>query len=209
VRRLRRDAGFTLIELVMTISILGIIIVPLGNFVIEYLQNYPTTTQRLSDSHDIQIATAYFSQDAANTGVRRITPPYPLQKSAWLPGNPPATFCGDDVVGTLVLLLSWDVPGALGSPPSGALSSAAYVATPGTLQTPGTLRRVYCATGASESSNVVVVHNLRSATACVPTACDGATPPATFTISLSISGGTTDTAAPAHEVTLTGQRRQT
>jgi prepilin-type N-terminal cleavage/methylation domain-containing protein len=208
VRRRRRDAGFTLIELVMTITILGIIIFPLGNFMIEYLKNYPTTTQRLSDSHDIQIATAYFSQDAANTGVRGVAPPYPLQQSAWLPGNPPASFCGEGV-GTLVLLLSWDIPGALGSQPSGVRSSAAYVETAGTPQTPGALHRVYCASGAGTSSDVTIVHNLRSATACVPTACDGATPPTMFTLSLTISGGSTDTAAPANVVTLTGQRRQT
>lgn len=202
MRRRCRDAGFTLIELVMTVTILGVITIPLGNFMLEYLANYPTTTQRLSDSHDIQIATAYFSQDAANTGVRGGAPSYDLQQSAWVATNPPASFCGQSG-GTLVLLLSWNVPSVPGSAPSGVRSSAAYV------KSARTLHRIYCASGTTQSSDVTVVHNLQSASATCPTACDGALPPTTFTLSLSISGVGTDAAAPPNAVTLTGQRRQT
>jgi prepilin-type N-terminal cleavage/methylation domain-containing protein len=200
------DEGFTLIELVMSVVIMGIITLPLANFVLSYFSNVTQTQNRLSDSHDIQIATAYFSQDVANTGLHGPGPTYAVGRSAWVPTSPPpAAYCGKDV-GTLVLLLGWDSwtvssgPSATGS---NSPSSVAYVSRA------GTLHRVYCAAGTATSSDTTVVHNLQAAQPQCSTPCDGLTPPARITLSLSISTGSSDRAAPAQPVTLTGQRRQT
>ena len=113
-RRARRDdAGFTLIELVITIAIMAIITIPLGNFMLQYLTTYNDTQTRLSDSHDMQIAAAYFSQDVGNTGLRDAVTTTPKQ-SIWIPAAPPApggfptTYCGSSLGGTTLLLLGWD-----------------------------------------------------------------------------------------------------
>jgi prepilin-type N-terminal cleavage/methylation domain-containing protein len=202
-RRAARDGGFTLIELLITVVIMGVITLPLGNFVLAYLHNYTQTTNRLGDSHDIQIATAYLSQDVSNT------------QSVWVQGGAtafPATYCGQGL-GTTVLLLKWDswspvaVPGGY----TGASStvSAAYVIEA------GTLHRVYCG---EISSDATVVHNLLSAAPhCYSVAadgtrtsaqCDTATPPAIVSLTLGISSGSTDSAAPEQPVTIDGKRRQ-
>jgi prepilin-type N-terminal cleavage/methylation domain-containing protein len=80
---LRRDAGFTLVELLVVIAIMGVVTVPVANFVIGYFRNSTQAAQRLSVSHDIQIASAYFSQDVANTGLRMGTSYTPAQ-SVWV-----------------------------------------------------------------------------------------------------------------------------
>ena len=40
------DSGFTLIELVVTIVVMGVIFVPLADFFIQYLTSYNQTQQR-------------------------------------------------------------------------------------------------------------------------------------------------------------------
>jgi prepilin-type N-terminal cleavage/methylation domain-containing protein len=64
------ENGFTLVELIMAIAVIGVIIVPLGNVVIGYLRNTDETTARLLESHDAQIASAYWAQDVASVGMR-------------------------------------------------------------------------------------------------------------------------------------------
>jgi prepilin-type N-terminal cleavage/methylation domain-containing protein len=202
MKRLRAsESGFTLIELIMAIVIMGILTVPLANFVLAYFDNYQTTQNRLSDSHDIQIATAYFSQDVANTStVTTISASFP------------ATYCGHAWPGTPVVLFqwqAWSVTSGAGGLPTGASSSisAVYV------KEGSTLHRLYC--GGPGSSDVTVVHNLLSASpqcftvAGVSATCDGATAPPKVRLTLSISSGSTDSAAPEQPVTLDGQRRQT
>jgi prepilin-type N-terminal cleavage/methylation domain-containing protein len=206
MKRHRRDDGFTLMELLIVVVVLGVIIVPLGNFLLGYFKNVTTTQQRMSDSHDVQIAAAYFSQDVANTGLHSTADPFPLIQSVWTSGFP-GSYCGQGL-GTTTLLLEWDA-WTVGTTGSGQYtgtqktSSAAYV-TEGS-----TLHRIYCAAGTTQSSDATIVHNLQSASVSCNTACNGSTPPATVTLSLTISGGATDQAAPSQPVTLTGQRRQT
>lgn len=210
MKRPHRDDGFTLIELVMTVAIMGIIVVPLANFVLAYFDNYQTTEQRLSDSHEIQIATAYVSQDAANTGMHGGAPSYTLQQSAWTSGS----YCGQASGQTLVLLMKWDTwqVSGTGSSTTGSSTgpaSAAYV-TVGT-----TLHRLYCSSPTASAVDTTLVDNLQSATAyCLdstsaPASCTTSPPPTRLGLSLTISSGSTDSAAPAHAVILTGQRRQT
>jgi prepilin-type N-terminal cleavage/methylation domain-containing protein len=206
------DAGFTLIELLVAIVVMGVIFVPLGNFLLAYLDNYSNTSQRLSDSHDIQMATAYFSQDVANVGMHATTSPYDFVQSTWTTGYP-ASYCGQGA-GTTKLLMksdSWSVTSSGGkyTGTSTGPMSVAYVVEG------STLHRLYCATGTTVSSDVSVVDNLTGASvACTAasgssTSCESsAPPPAKITLSLTISGGSTDSVAPEHAVTLDGERRQ-
>ena len=69
-RRCRGDAGVTLIELVVTVAIMGVITVALTGVVISYLRNTADTQARLTESHDVQFASAYWQRDVSSIGVR-------------------------------------------------------------------------------------------------------------------------------------------
>lgn len=197
-RRLRSDAGFTLLELVIAIVIMGVITIPLANFVIAYFQNYTQTEARFSESHDVQIASAYFSQDVSNLGVRSSYTSTAFQQSVWTTGFP-AAFCGQST-GTALLLIKWSDPVDYTQ-----VHSVAYVANS------GTLRRVYCAVGTTNTSVTTMVHNLvypdsgnTSPVTCSPD-CSGAPTSVTLTLSIRASG---DSSIWAPRPVLTAQRRQ-
>lgn len=200
------DAGLTLLELIVAVVLMGVITLPLANFVIAYLRNYAQTESRMSDSHDMQISAAYFSQDVANVGLRNqsLTP---LQ-SVWTTGFP-SGYCGSTLGGTPLLLLQWDDPAwsAASGTAANAIDSASYVAVA------GTLHRAACS-GPTLVSDTVVVHDLvypdttnPSPVTCPTTAasCLTQTPPAAINLQLSLKAPA-DTAV--SHVTLTGQRRQ-
>ena len=194
-----REAGFTLIELVLTIAILGIIMVPLTNFLISYFQNSVQVEDRLGDSHDIQIMSAYFSQDVANTGLHTYGPTpqsvaTPVQ-SVWVDGTPPPCAPGLNTV----LLLKWDS----WTPSGGSGTSTDHSAAYGVRN--GALHRVTC-TGTTQTSDIAVVHEYESATVTCSTDCTAATPPDTITLTVRIQSRSGDQAATV--AALTGQRRQ-
>jgi prepilin-type N-terminal cleavage/methylation domain-containing protein len=211
-RHLRDDAGLTLLELIITIAIMGVLTVPMADFVLQYFATYSDTQTRLSDSHDLQIAAAYFSQDVANTGLRSAATNNPVQ-SIWTPASGfPATYCGSTLGGSTMLLLSWDdwttTPGGSGSTGVDAPDSVAYVVVNGTLV------RAYCDGGTALTSSTTVAHDLAAPDTDNPTPvtvtcpagpCSAAPPPASVQLTIGIKGKT-DTAISL--VTLTGQRRQ-
>jgi prepilin-type N-terminal cleavage/methylation domain-containing protein len=208
LRATRPDAGFTLIELLITVVILSVITLPLANFVLSYLTNYTQTQSRMSESHDIQIATAYFSQDVANTGLRDTSDG--AQQSVWTTGFP-AGSCASAISGTPLLLLAWDEyrwDSSTGTAPAPTVDSVAYISDANGLE------RAYCqgtavAASTLQSSNTVV-HNFTSATVGCPSsasACAGVPAPAIVNLTITIAADASGSTAPA-PIVLSGERRQ-
>lgn len=196
------DSGFTLIELVVTIVVMGVIFVPLADFFIQYLTSYNQTQQRLSDSHDLQIAAAYFSQDVANTGLRdqslnQVT--FATKQSVWTSNFP--AFCAP-IVGTPILMLKGDAESVGSGSGSDTVTSVAYVVNGGTLV------RLSCS-GSIAAPSVTVVHNLdpnNPPVVSCSTGCNVTPSPVTIRLTVGVSSGPNDTSATS--VPLTGQRRQ-
>jgi len=107
-----RDDGFTLVELLMTVTILGIIMGPLIAAILVILNNYTSTEDRLSGSHDVQMADAYFASDVKASGSQLYDPVasalvrQPVSTTT-LPGCARATTTSD----VLVVAFTWrDIP---------------------------------------------------------------------------------------------------
>ena len=163
---LRNDeGGFTLVELLITIVIIGIIVPALAAGVLSILHNSNTTTQRLYESHDAQIAAAYFANDV---------------QSADLPV--PSTDSRCDKAGTTtVVRFAWTEYDTAGNPAAYKLVVYSKDTSVGTVPV---LRRRLCqgipnsaALSATPVSDVVIAHYLSSATApsvCMaPATCPG------------------------------------
>jgi len=163
---LRNDeGGFTLVELLITIAIMGIIVPALAVGVVSILHNSNTTTQRLYESHDAQIAAAYFANDV---------------QSADLPVPSTDSRC-DKALTTAVVRFAWTEYDTAGNPAAYKLVVYSKDTSVGTVPV---LRRRFCrgtpnsaALSATPLSDVVIAHYLSSATApsfCMaPTVCPG------------------------------------
>lgn len=217
--RLRREErGFTLVEMLVAIVIIGIIAVPLGNVVIGYLHNADATTGRLSESHDAQISAAYFAADVASLGVRSTTyssdpsAPYPLIQS--VEQNAAATGglfpCGSAATPTAVIRFGWDdYPNAAAAAPT--RMRVAYVVQAdagGQLQ----LHRLVCAGSASISTDTVVAHDVVAGSlsaSCTPSPCSGSGSGTPLIVNLALAvHDPASVGAPNYQIALTGQRRQ-
>ena len=208
-RRRRDEAGFTLVELLISIAIISIITPALAGVVIAYLKNTTTTQSRLAESHDVQFATAYWQRDVASIGVRAFdaaTKSFPLQQSVGI--TPACTL----PAGTPVTTLGWTRydPAVLvsHSPAAAKTVTVSYVSAP---KSGGafTLTRVRCE-GGSITSQVQVADTLDAApTVTCSTACTGAggNVPRTVTLNLvvrDVEGGSTT----SYTAALRGDRRQ-
>src|SRR5438067_725161 len=121
----RREGGFTLIELLIVVVIIGVITVPLGNVIIGFLHNTDATNARLSESHDVQIAAAYFAQDVESIGTRTTVDPLDpqLNKSVEkdITYNTGSYPCGLSSTPTVAVRFVWDdIAG--GTPPTSTLT---------------------------------------------------------------------------------------
>lgn len=197
------EAGFTLIEVLITIVIMSVITVPLGNFVLSYLVSYTQTQTRMSESHDMQIAAAYFSQDVANTGLRDSNGD--ATQSVWT-SSFPSGYCGSTLGGTPVLLLAWDEYDWNSTTKT---ADTAIVHTVGYVVVSGTLQRAEClgTSSATLQSSSTLVHSLYggAATPSCSSTCGAASPPTTITLALTLKDSASDSGT---SVTVTGQRRQ-
>ena len=204
------DAGFSLVELLVTIAIMGIIAPALAGVVLSYFKNTTTTQARLTESHDVQFATVYWQRDVASIGVHEFdaaTKSFPLRRSIGV-----APGCALPAGSTEVVTLAWSEydEGDLDSTAPPVPVTVSYVTEPaGSVLT---LTRVRC-DGGAETSSVQIADSLAAApvVTCAGdagTACDAAPKvPETVTMNLQVrdveNGSTT-----SYTADLVGIRRQ-
>ena len=175
----RDDRGFTLIEVLMAITILGLITGALGTALIVALRNLDATQTRMAESHDAQMASAYVVTDVQSATAITTTQPK----------------CGATT--SPVAVLAWS--------DQGIANVATYVLE--TAAGERRLRRTY-AVGTS-SNDVIVAHRLQAtcgdATADDPAVAvsEGCVPPATCPSRVVL----TLTDATGYRFSLTGERR--
>lgn len=196
----RNEAGFTLVELLLAVVILGIVTVPLAYVVSGILHNTDATSQRLALSHDAQISAAYFGQDVAAAGRRDYSTPGSYGFVQYVELNAPSDN-GGHVCGPLpsaavrFLADDWRKTGS-----TWAVSTdiVAYYLN-------GTeLHRAKCAGATTPASDIVIAHNVDPSTVSV--SCSSACPGAPGAVTLSF---TAKLGSSTYPVTLAGQRRQT
>ena len=195
------DDGVTLIELLVAIAMLGIIAVPLGTALISFLRNTNATSDRLAESHDAQIASAYFAQDVQSIGVRNWTAPGPFSMGTSVETNAPPKSglfpCGVTGDPNAVIRMAWDDP-------TGA--STRRTVTVSYVVRGRELHRLRCDDGTSNpTSDLVMAHNVASVGTPVLTG-PVAGIPQSVSVTLTIQAPTDSGSLP---VTLYGQRRQT
>jgi prepilin-type N-terminal cleavage/methylation domain-containing protein len=213
----RPDDGFTLVELVICVAIVGIIMVALVGIVIEYLKTSDATSSRLTESGDVQFAGAYWQRDVSSIGVRSATynsdpsvHSYPLLQSVSANGDTGVTpGCSMPPGSTIQVVLAWSVYTT-----SSAIDAPTRVTVAYVTQSSGTrlkLVRVGC-TGSTQDSVTLLAHNIASGSVQVacPGGCNGSgsSVPNIVTLAFTSSDPNNPTAAP-YSATLTGDRRQT
>jgi len=203
----QREEGFTLPELIITVTIIGIIATSLTGVVISYLKTTTDTQSRLTESHDVQFAAAYWQRDVASIGVRNYDPvnkSFDLQQSVNVAAPAACAPAGT----TPVVTLAWSEYTDLDSTATPKTITVAYVTEP---DAGGfNLIRVRC-NGATKDSELEVMHSLNAPpTVSCDVGCSGtgSSVPKVVEISVSVldpdGGGTT-----ALTATLSGERRQT
>lgn len=199
------DDGFTLIEMLATVSIISVIAVALTGMMISYLKTTVDSQSRMTESHDVQFAAAYWQRDVASIGVRTYdssTKSFPLQQSVNV-----APACSLPA-GTPVVTLAWSKYDSLDSTANPARITVSYVA-----QADGSsnflLVRRRCS-GSTIDSTVEIAHSLHAVptvTCNVSCTGSGANVPTQVNLNLSVldpeGNGST-----AYTATLAGERRQ-
>jgi prepilin-type N-terminal cleavage/methylation domain-containing protein len=204
----RSDAGFTLVELLIVVVLLGVVIAPAATALVTSIRTTDATTARLELSHDAQQSAAFFAQDVATTGLRDYSGQIangavPFSPSVQLDAsfNADGQVCGTAATPVSVLRLlsdDWDT-----STPAATRRTVvvAYYLT-------GTeLHRLRCL-GSATVSDAVVAHHVEPGSIKVTcsSTCTAADVPLWVKLTFT---AVSDRADPdPYPVTLFGQRRQ-
>jgi prepilin-type N-terminal cleavage/methylation domain-containing protein len=181
------DRGFTLVELLVAIVILGVVVAAISASIIVGLKTTDRTSQRLAESHDAQMVSSFFATDVESATDVSLTD----------------TACSGG--STVVVRFSWTESD---SPSTTVDHVASYVIEQDPAGTPGAekrlVRRSCLGSGLAPAGAVVVAH--MPLTAADPSVtCDSAAPgtctatPAQVAITFSEPSG--------YSYTVTGKRR--
>jgi prepilin-type N-terminal cleavage/methylation domain-containing protein len=208
--RLGVEDGFTLMELVITVAIVGMIVVPLTGVVLAYLRNTVNTQARLTESHDVQLAAAYWQRDVASIGVRSNTydtasHSFPLEQSVGLAP------CGLPAGASAVVTLAWSEYSSLTSTDPPQLVKVTYSSR--AVGAVYELIRVRCG---SQPSTIELANNLTAAPSATchkadgtATGCGGGGAAVPVLVKLPLSVHDNSSNLTTYTATLTGERRQT
>ncbi|WP_427889874.1 PulJ/GspJ family protein [Kribbella sp. GL6] len=198
----RGEEGFTLVEMLVAVVIIGIVMLPLANVLIGFLRTDGLASARMDESHDAQIAAAYWAQDVASVGIRQSydvgTRTFPLAQSVNV-----AFPCSLPAGSTTTVTLGWDELDANGN------ASAVRVAY---VTSGRSLIRLRCDAG-SLTSTATLAHELDGVptVACTGsggTSCTGAGSAVPQKITLTFNVKDPSGKGQSYALTLTGQRRQ-
>ena len=207
--RIRSEGGFTLVELLVAIVIIGVITVPLSGTVVSALKNTGTTEDRMDLSHDAQISSSYFARDVAGVGMRDLKAvngeSVPFKSSvqrdaAYNQGGYTCGGAGTPTAAVRLLSDAWDPDASMTAPETVVI--AYYLKT---VDGSTELHRLKCS-GSDAPVDVPLAHNVKpdSVTVTCSSTCEAATPPNEITLGLVA----TKSSVGDYPITLNGQRRQ-
>ena len=186
---------------------------------IEYLKVTVRTSARMTESHDIQFAAAYFQRDVASIGVRSATyhndatHTFPLEQSVDIA---PACTLPSGAGYSTVITLAWSSYSSLDSSSPPTTVTISYVSEPTGAggAAPFKLVRIRCSGSATPDSLVTVARNLTASpyAACSGgvTVCTDSTGAVPTAISMTLtSRDLENNDGSTYQATLWGERRQT
>jgi prepilin-type N-terminal cleavage/methylation domain-containing protein len=203
------DRGFTLIEVLITVTLMGVVGLALSDLVIGALKQMSATSERLDASQDEQLAATYFSRDVAAFGLRDYGAAtgggsLPFKPSVQLDAAYTAggTTCGPVPVSVLRLLSDdWDITV---TPAIRRTAVVSYYLKPAgeVLE----LHRARCVGSGVVVSDVLLAENVKPGSVSVScsTPCTAAAAP----LSISLRYLVTRPSSGDYEVALSGLRRQ-
>ena len=208
--RARDDEGFTLIELVITVAIMGIVSAALLGIVFQYAKTTGDTSARLNESTDEQFVSTYWQNDVSSLGRRSLavaTATFSTDQSVFVGSAGPGG-CGS-ATGPVAVAFAWSEFAVGATAPADPWASTpqqvAYVTVPsgGRLL----LQRVRCKNGVAGAPQTVA-HNLTAppTIACV-IACGSASLPARVSMTFTVKDAA-NANSQGYTTTVSADRRQ-
>ena len=208
LRQPRGDSGFTLIEMVMTVAIMGIISATLLGVMFQYLKTTTDTSARLNESTDQQFISTYWQNDVSSLGKQSLVSNAMSPSQSVFVDAPGPSGCGS-ALGSVVVAFAWNEFNVNALNPDNAWDTTphevAYVTVPAGSRL--LLKRVRCRNG-TPSEPQTVAHNLTAKpnVAC-DTTCTAATLPNRVSMSFTVRDAQ-NANSPGYTTTVTADRRQ-
>lgn len=202
------DDGFTLIELVVSVAILGIVSVALFGVVLQYLTTTRDTSARLTESTDQQFISTYWQNDVSSLGRQTFSGSVPLNRAQSVFVNAPGPDSCGSAVGTVVVAFAWNEFTAVDPDHAWATTpqEVAYVTVPSGSRL--LLRRVRCHAGvASQPQTVARNLTARPDITCDTTCTSSTTSPDRVSMTFTVKDASNPTSQ-GYTTTVSADRRQ-